>query len=129
MASSVVAVPGSSHYFDSGVVSYSNEAKTDLLGVDGEIIREHGAVSSRCAVAMAEGLRKRRGVSIAVSVTGIAGPGGESPGKPVGTVYIALASEDGTVVKRHLFGGGRREVREQTVVAALEMLRDHLESA
>jgi len=129
MAAAMVDIPGSSDYFDSGVVSYSNQAKLELLGVDGRIIEEHGAVSRECATAMAEGIREARKVDISLSVTGIAGPGGERPGKPVGTVYIALASGRGTEVKRHHFQGCRTEVREQSARAALLMLREHLEGS
>jgi len=126
VASLITDIPGSSEYFDSGVVSYSSEAKSELLGVDERIIKEHGAVSRECAVAMADGIRKRRGVSVALSVTGIAGPGGGSREKPVGTVYIALSSDKGSQGKLHRFEGGRREVREQTAKASLQILRDYL---
>ena len=129
IASLVTDIPGSSEYFDSGVVSYSNEAKIELLDVDEGIIKVHGAVSRECAIAMAEGLRKNRGVSISISVTGIAGPGGGSLQKPVGTVYVALSSADGTKAEHHNFTGGRNEVRGKTAERALQMLREFLESS
>lgn len=129
IASLITDIPGSSAYFDSAVVSYSNEAKVELLGVDEGIINVYGAVSRECAIAMAEGIRKNRGVSVSIAVTGIAGPGGGSLQKPVGTVYIALSSTGGTKVEHHHFEGGRNEVRELTAESALQLLLESLESS
>ena len=92
IAGRITSVPGASASFEGGVVTYSNRAKTALLGVPAEVIERHGAVSGEVARAMAEGARERLGTDIAVAVTGIAGPAGGSPEKPVGTVFISLAA-------------------------------------
>lgn len=128
VASRLTDVPGSSDYVQLGVVCYSNEAKTILLGVPPELIQAHGAVSEAVGIAMAEGLRERAieqgaPVEVAVGITGIAGPGGGSEQKPVGTVVIAVASPPGTAVRRFLFLGGRAQVKFQASQAALNMVR------
>ena len=110
-----------------GIVSYSNEAKTDLLGVDPETIRRFGAVSEQTASEMAAGAQKAFGTDAAIAVTGIAGPGGATPEKPVGLVYIAVADGPRIVVCRSVFEGGRDSVREQTVSTACEVMRELLE--
>jgi len=119
-------VPGSSEYFMGGVVVYSNELKQSLLGVPPEIIEQYGAVSRQTAVAMAEGVRNLARTSLGLAVTGIAGPGGATPAKPRGLVYISLASADGTSWKEFRFPGERSAVRRGTVNAALNMVRNYL---
>ena len=117
----LTAVPGSSAAYAGGVVSYSNAVKTELLGVSEHLFFGYGAVSEEVARAMAEGALERLGVDVAVSVTGIAGPGGGSKAKPVGTVWIAVAVADETLVWRMGYGDvGREEVRRLTVREALE---------
>ncbi len=129
MAGRFTAVPGSSAYFERGVVTYSNVAKTELLGVPAELIAAHGAVSPEVAEAMAAGVRRLAGTTYGIAITGIAGPGGGSPEKPVGTVVIALAGPAGVEARRHRFGGDRREIRILSVEVALEWLRRTLLSA
>ena len=117
-------VPGSSDYVAGGIVAYTNELKTTLLGVDAALIEKHGAVSEPVAAAMAEGMRLRSGASTAVAITGVAGPGGGSPSKPVGTVIIAVLVEGQPLsVRTHSFPGGREHVRFQATQAALDTLR------
>lgn len=123
IAGRITEVPGSSEYFLEGVVSYSNEAKVALLGVPKEMIEEHGAVSEPVAKAMAEGIRRRAGSTFGISVTGIAGPGGGTEEKPVGLVYLALADDAATAVRRVIFPGDRQFIRTLTVNAALDLLR------
>jgi nicotinamide-nucleotide amidase len=122
----ITAIAGSSDYFDRGFVTYSNQAKLDLLGVREEILREHGAVSEPCARAMAEGARTRAETTFAVSVTGIAGPGGGTPDKPVGLVYIGLSTPERTVVRRIRWPGQREQVRAISAMVALDLLRREL---
>lgn len=124
IAKALTDVPGSSDWFDGGVVSYSNTSKTALLGVPEETLRQHGAVSEQTVRAMAEGARERFAAALAVAVSGIAGPTGGSPGKPVGTVFFAWATPSGTTVAKRQFTGGREAVRRQTVALALERLVD-----
>ncbi len=117
-------VPGSSAYVDRGVLCYSNQAKTDLLGVPAGLIEQHGAVSPEVAEAMAKGMRDRAGVSVALSVTGIAGPGGATETKPVGLVYIGLDGGSGAVMTReYRFHGDRSVIRQRAAQAALDLLR------
>lgn len=123
IAGAITNVAGSSDYFKEGFVTYANEAKTELLGVDAALIERVGAVSPQVAAAMAEGARRRAGTDWAVSVTGIAGPGGGTEAKPVGLVYMGLASADRTVVAEHRFLGDRDNVRRQTVLTALDLTR------
>jgi nicotinamide-nucleotide amidase len=123
VASRLTDVPGSSDYVDRGVVCYSNAAKVDLLGVPPAMLAQYGAVSEPVGRAMAEGLRERAGVDIAVGITGIAGPGGGTEEKPVGTVVIAVAWVGGSHVEPFLFPGGREQVKFQASQAALNMLR------
>jgi len=119
-------IPGSSSFFRLGVTAYANEAKTGLLGVPPALLERHGAVSAETAAAMAEGVRGRGGCDIGVSITGIAGPGGGSTAKPVGTVYIGFSAARGTSSRRHRFSGGREGIRRRAAMAALAMLRGHL---
>jgi len=123
IAAACTAVAGSSDWFERGFVSYSNQAKTDLLGVPEALLRAHGAVSEPVALAMAEGALQRAPVQRALAVTGIAGPGGAVPGKPVGTVWLALAHPGKTKAWLLQLGGDRTAVRHATVVAALQALR------
>ena len=122
IAGAVTAVPGSSAFFYGGIVSYDNSVKHNVLGVPAEVLSTVGAVSSECAAAMAEGARRVIGTDLAVSVTGIAGPDGGSPEKPVGTVWFGLSAKDGTRTEMRRFDGDRGGVRAQTVVHALELL-------
>ncbi len=128
VAARLTDVPGSSRYFYGGAVTYSNELKTQMLGVPAETIARYGAVSEETAVAMAQGVRRLTGSDIGIGVTGIAGPDGGSPGKPVGLVYIALASDKEVVTRRYFFPGERMAVREGTVNAALHMVKVFLEN-
>ncbi|MEF8880004.1 MAG: CinA family protein [Candidatus Thermoplasmatota archaeon] len=113
---------GSSTYFDRGVISYSNAAKIELLGVSKKILEEHGAVSREVAKAMAEGIRKKSGVDLGVSSTGIAGPTGGTKEKPVGLVYIGVSDSNETVVKKFVFDKDRLGNKKCTRDAAVEML-------
>ena len=119
----ITSVPGSSDYYLGGVVAYANDTKCELLGVPEELIRRHGAVSEPVAAAMAEGCRTRFGADWAVSLTGIAGPGGGSEDKPVGLVYVGLAGAAGTRVHRHVLPGTREIVRLRAALTALNHLR------
>jgi len=127
VASRITDVPGSSAYFMAGFVTYSNEAKTKFLSVPDRIIARYGAVSSVVAERMAKGVRAAAGVDIGVSITGIAGPAGGSPEKPVGTVFIGLATKKEVFVRKFLFSGNRREVRKRSSEEAFTMLFDYLE--
>ena len=124
IAKTITDIPGSSDWFDGGVVSYSNTSKMFLLGVPEETLKAHGAVSEQAVRAMAEGARERFAASLAVAVSGIAGPDGGSPAKPVGTVFFAWATPAGTTVAKRHFTGGREAVRRQTVALALERVVD-----
>lgn len=115
-------VPGSSGYFNGAVVAYSDAAKKELLGVPDELLVAHGAVSAQVARAMAVGARERLRVGLAVSVTGIAGPGGGSEAKPVGLTYVAVADEAGEDVRRFHWTGDRAENKRLSAAAALELL-------
>ena len=123
IAAACTSLAGSSDWFERGFVTYSNEAKTEMLGVPSTLIAAHGAVSAEVACAMAEGALACSRASFAVSVTGIAGPGGGSVAKPVGTVWIGVAGP-GPAARAELlhFGGDRREIREATVVAGLQLV-------
>jgi nicotinamide-nucleotide amidase len=123
LASRLTDVPGSSDYVDRGVVCYSNQAKVDLAGVPEAVIREHGAVSEPVAQAMAEGIRSRAGTHVGVGITGIAGPGGGTPEKPVGTVAVAAVVDDETRVRTFQFIGSREMVKFQAAQSALNMTR------
>jgi len=123
LASRLTDVPGSSEYVELGVVCYSNTSKTELAGVPASLIAEHGAVSEPVARAMADGIRQRAGTSIGVGVTGIAGPGGGTEQKPVGTVSIAVAGDGETRVRTFQFIGGREMVKFQASQSALNMTR------
>lgn len=122
----VTNVPGSSETFLAGIVAYSNAAKTDLLGVPAELIQEHGAVSPEVAEPMAEGAAAKTGADIALAVTGIAGPGGGTPEKPVGLVYIGLKTPEGVGSEKQIFGGSREEIKQRSSQAALNAIRIYL---
>jgi len=122
IAAALTAIAGSSSVVMGGFVTYANDAKRQMVGVRAESLAQHGAVSEDVAREMAEGARARAGVSLALSCTGIAGPGGAMPGKPVGLVFIACAREGAaTLVERHVFPGDRAAVRAATVAAALAL--------
>ncbi len=123
LLSRLTDVPGSSDYVACGIVSYSNQSKVELLGVDPALIDAHGAVSEPVAQAMAAGIRARSGADIGIAITGIAGPGGGTEAKPVGTVAIALDTPAGTLVRTRRMLGGRDLIRDMAVHAALDMLR------
>lgn len=119
----VTAVPGASDFYLGGVVSYANSAKRSLLGVRAETLERHGAVSAECAAEMAAGACEALDAGYAVATTGIAGPGGATPDKPVGLVYISAARRGRAAsVERHVFPGDRAEVRRAAVDAALALL-------
>jgi nicotinamide-nucleotide amidase len=122
IAQAITAVPGSSGWFDYGFVTYSNQAKTRLLGVSETLLQDKGAVSSEVVSAMATGATRVAGCQFGVAVSGIAGPGGGTAEKPVGTVWLAWAYPGGIISERHWFVGDRAQVREQAVVVALVRL-------
>ena len=126
LAERLTEVPGSSKYFTEGVVTYSNESKTRLLGVEPILLLEHGAVSAPVAEAMAEGMRNRAVTDFALSITGIAGPDGGTEEKPVGTVFIAISSEAGTEHRKLKLPGDRNLIRWRASQAALDLLRRRL---
>lgn len=121
-ASAFVSVPGSSKVFKGGIVSYANSAKRALLGVQEASLEEFGAVSQEVAVQMAEGARRALGADWALSTSGVAGPSGGTPEKPVGLVHFAIASPSGTEVFHEIFGGARNEIRSQAVCYILAKL-------
>jgi nicotinamide-nucleotide amidase len=123
VAAALTDIAGSSDVVERGFVTYSNEAKSELLGIPAAMIAAHGAVSAQVATAMVQGALSRAPVDLAVSVTGIAGPGGATPGKPVGLVYFGIARKGGTArVERHTFHGDRAAVRWAATERALELL-------
>lgn len=124
----VTDVPGSSDYYLGGIVSYSNAAKQMLLGVRDETLQTFGAVSAECAAEMAQGARRVVGADVAVSVTGIAGPGGGSPDKPVGLTYIHLSAADAEIGQTAIWPGDRRSNKENSALAALQLLARYLEN-
>lgn len=127
LAGRITDAPGSSDYFLGGAVTYANEAKVALAGVDRATLERFGAVSEETAREMAEGIRRSFGASVGFAVTGIAGPSGGTPGKPVGLVHVALADQDGTAVHRRLqLPGDRAMVRRWTTSLSLSMMRFHL---
>ena len=125
VAAALTAIPGSSDVFERGFVTYSNRAKEEMLGVPGDLIADAGAVSEPVARAMAEGALEESRANLAVAVTGVAGPGGGTPLKPVGLVHIAVARENKPIFHQVMrFGDiGRSEIRRQTIITALEMVR------
>ena len=126
VAKTLTDVPGASDVFQGGVVAYANAAKTKLLGVKKKTLEAHGAVSWQTAKEMARGARRKFAASVAVSVTGVAGPGGGSKEKPVGTVYLAVAAGRTCTAVRWQFAGTRDEIRRQSAATALALLADIL---
>ncbi len=127
LAKCLTDLPGSSRWFDRGFVTYSNAAKQDMLGVPAEMLEQHGAVSEAVVKAMAQGALQHSVADIAISISGIAGPGGEVPGKPVGTVCFGLATGQQIQSDTQHFKGDREAVRRQSVGHALTRLIDVLE--
>jgi nicotinamide-nucleotide amidase len=125
IAHRITSISGSSDYFESGVISYSNQAKTELLGVPSSLIIQHGAVSEPVAKAMAEGVRARRKTALGLAATGVAGPLGGTTKSPVGTVFIALASPEGTTARRFQFTGERTDIKTHAAEKALEMILEY----
>ena len=126
IADRITSVPGSSDYFKGSVVAYSNEVKIALLGVKKATIENYGAVSEQTALEMAQGGRKILDVDICVSDTGIAGPSGDTPGKPVGLFYLGLATRDESLSYKHVFPGNREKNKRDAAEAALNMLKQYL---
>jgi PncC family amidohydrolase len=129
VADAITDVAGSSGYFLGGIVSYSNEVKERLLGVPGDVLAAHGAVSAQTAMAMATGVRDQFGASVGASVTGIAGPDGGTAEKPVGLTYVAVAGPDGVDVRRHLWSGERIANKTSSAEAVLELLLERVGAA
>ena len=123
----ITDIPGSSRIFVGGVIAYSNEAKAKLLDVDWDILEQDGAVSSQCAAAMAQGARRSLGSDIAISVTGIAGPGGGSTDKPVGLTYLHLSSYQAEIGRQEIWSGDRIANKHRSALAALQLLTTYLE--
>ena len=122
----ITNIPGSSDVFQGSIISYSNEIKMKTVGVKAETLKKYGAVSARAAEDMASGGRTVLGVDICVADTGITGPGGAAPGKPVGLFYLGLANKDGTFSRKHLFKGTREENKQQAAQTALMWVKDYL---
>ncbi|HEX7644539.1 MAG TPA: CinA family protein [Burkholderiaceae bacterium] len=122
VAQAITDIAGSSEWFDCGFITYSNASKTEMLEVPAALLAQHGAVSEEIAEAMAIGALANSNAHVSLSTTGIAGPGGAVPGKPVGTVCFGWAKGDHTHTERHVFAGDRQAVRQQTVVLALKGL-------
>lgn len=125
IGAAITAVPGSSSVFKGGIISYTNQIKHHLLHVDQTVLEQQGAVSAAVAEAMAYGARTVLMADIAVSVTGLAGPGGDEFGNPVGTVYIGFSDQDKTISKQFLFSGSREEIRNQSIRSALLMILEY----
>lgn len=126
IGAALTAVPGSSAVYKGGVICYTNWVKENMLGVGREVLEQFGAVSRPVAGAMAAGARKQLQADVAVSVTGLAGPGGDDYGNPVGTVYIGFESDTKSEVKQFCFSGDREAVRRQAAEAALRMIMDNM---
>ena len=125
IGSALTAVPGSSEVYKGGVISYTDAVKETVLGVPAEILETYGAVSQWTAGYMASGVRKLMKADVAVSVTGLAGPGGDAYGNPVGTVFIGYEDARHSVVRRYLFTGSREEIRKRTVETALRLVLEY----
>lgn len=119
--------PGSSDYFLGGVISYSNDAKIDLLGVDKAAILEEGAVSEKVAEMMAQGVMRLFGADVGIGITGIAGPTGATPTKPIGLVYVAVCSSESKECVRDVFEGTRTSVKDQAINRAIQLLDSFLD--
>ncbi len=127
IAKCLTDISGSSAYVIGGVIAYADSVKERLLGVQAETLRAHGAVSAPVAQQMAEGVRALLGTDLAISVTGIAGPTGATPTKPVGLHFVGLSAAEGAWVRRHVFVGDRRSIRQAAADAALQLLLDYLD--
>ena len=125
IGAALTAISGSSAVYKGGIISYTNEVKHRILGVPMEMLDEYGAVSEPVARAMAEGVRKLLNADVSVSVTGLAGPGGDEYGNPVGTVFIGYRDANCTEVKYCLFRGDRESIRKQTAETALKLILQH----
>ncbi len=123
----ITEIPGSSEYFVGGIIAYSNSVKEQVLGVSVQTLLSEGAVSARCAAEMARGARERLAADIAVSITGIAGPGGGTPEKPVGLTYIHLSAADCEHGERHVWQGSRSENKLSSARAALRLVLRYLQ--
>lgn len=123
----VTNIPGSSAYYRGGVIAYANEAKVSLLGVRQATLDKYGAVSEQTVLEMAGGVRTTLAADVGISVSGIAGPTGGTPEKPVGTVWIGLSSARGELARHYLWSGDRLAVKEQSAEAALRLLVEHLQ--
>ena len=128
IANRITNIPGSSNYFERGLITYSNEAKIELLNVPAEVIDRFGAVSPETGEAMAKGIRDLAKSTLGLGVTGIAGPTGGTLEKPVGLVYIVLATPEGVVVHENRFKGTRLEIKHQTSEAALKIIFEYLKN-
>ena len=125
----ITEIPGSSAYYVGGFVTYSDELKFQAVGVPHDVLSAHGAVSAQVAMAMATGGRQRTGADLAAAVTGIAGPDGGSPSKPVGLTYIAVADDVGVAVRRHVWSGDRGSTKVASAEAAIELLQERIAAA
>lgn len=126
LAAIFTEISGSSKVLERGFVSYSNEAKSEILGVNPKIIEKYGAVSQETAKEMAEGAIKNSKAQIAIAITGIAGPSGGSKEKPVGLVYIAILNNNRTFIRKFNFAGNRSEIRKQTIIESLEIIAKNI---
>ena len=124
----ITNVPGSSNYYDCSVIAYSNQSKITILHVSPETLKKFGAVSRQTAIEMARGIKQISGSDLGLAVTGIAGPGGGTPEKPVGLVYICLASDESVVCEEFRFKGKREEIKFQASEAALEMVKKYFQA-
>jgi len=129
LSGAIVRLPGVSDLYQGGIASYSYQAKSDLLGVSSETLKRVGAVSEEVAREMARGVCERLKVTCSIAVTGIAGPGGGTPDKPVGTVWFAVRGPNFEVAEKHVFSGNREAIQDQSVVMALQLLRRALVGA
>lgn len=125
IGAALTAIPGSSYVYKGGIICYTNWVKENVLGVPGEILEQYGAVSQWTAGYMVSGVRKLLKADVSVAVTGLAGPGGDAFGNPVGTVFIGYEDAKQSIVKRFLFEGDREAIRRQTVEAALKLILEY----
>ncbi len=124
IGAALTSVPGSSQVYAGGIISYTDAVKHRLLGVPEDILTQFGAVSAPVAAAMAAGARSALGTDLALSVTGLAGPGGDDYGNPVGTVYLGYCDRDGVYTRKYLFSGSRQEIRQAAIQAALTWIAE-----
>ena len=125
IGAALTSISGSSAVYMGGIISYTTDVKADVLGVGREVLAQHGAVSAPVAAAMANGVRRLLHADVAVSVTGLAGPGGDEYGNPVGTVFIGYEDDTQAFVKKFLFKGDREAVRNQTIEMALKIVLEN----